>query len=74
VTGITEPLICNATRAGVERREPDRVASPGGQQAFMVRKQAPASDAAPVTSPRAANGPPERSRYLVNAVVYSAAD
>ena len=46
VTGITKPLIYNTTRAGVERSELKRVALPGGQQVFKVRKQAPASDLA----------------------------
>ena len=39
-------MIYNATRAGVERGELDRVALPGGQQGFKVRKTAPASDPA----------------------------
>ena len=46
VTGITKPLIYNTTRAGVERGELERVALPGGQQGFRVRKQASASEAA----------------------------
>ena len=46
VAGITKPLIYNTTRAGVERSELKRVALPGGQQVFKVRKQAPASDLA----------------------------
>ena len=37
MTGITKLLICNTTRAGVERGELDRVALPGGQQGFKVR-------------------------------------
>jgi hypothetical protein len=49
VKEITKPLIYNTRRAGGERGELDRAALPGGQQAFKVRKQAPASDAAPVS-------------------------
>ena len=45
VTGIAKPLIYNTTRAGVERGELERVALPGGQQGFKVRKEA----AAPVS-------------------------
>jgi hypothetical protein len=46
VTRIAKPLIYNMTRAGVERGELERVALPGGQQGFKVRKQASASGAA----------------------------
>ena len=46
LTGITKPLIYNTTRAGVERGELERVASPGGRQGFKARAEAPASDAA----------------------------
>ena len=46
VTGITKPLIYNTTRAGVERGELERVALPGGQQGFKVRKEASATDEA----------------------------
>jgi hypothetical protein len=36
VTGISKPLIYNTTRAGVERGELEKVALPGGQQAFTM--------------------------------------
>ena len=42
-------MIYNTTRAGVERGNLDRVALPGGQHAFKVRKTAPASDAESVS-------------------------
>jgi hypothetical protein len=50
VTGIGRPLIYNTTRAGVGRGELERVALPGGQNGFRVRKEASATDAAPSMS------------------------
>jgi DNA-binding MarR family transcriptional regulator len=44
VTGITKPLVYNTTRAGVERGELERIALPGSQQGFRVRKDASATE------------------------------
>lgn len=44
VTGISKPLIYNTTRAGVERRELEKVALPGRQQGFKMAQAAPASE------------------------------